>query len=715
MLGNSLRDIEMRMRQQAQARRRGMVNDPDRKRDNGVSSTQKAIDDITAQTMQRLAGQGITRTPSGFNVNTGASGINVQGSPAVARARSGEKVVVRGDPSTYYSHTETREPATITVGGIPYTPDQVVPGTVTGRVSPFNPSGSQGGSYVQGGTSGSQAPFPDVSDPNAGMAQGPTSLITENNPFLTKGSLASQVAQQMSGVQPLPPPPPPAPVAMAQQAQPQGDIVQQQPNQFFGWQGQGQTPGAAMGGSSGSVGASFTPTANTGRTGGLSPGLIGGTPGGYIPPAGSTSPTGGTTNMGMAAPTGSSGSGIYQDQLNSAYDSASQQLGIPGNAIKAIQTLETGGQNYVGQTNDVGRVKADGTPDIVALDSGIFQSTAQSYGLDFNRIVNDPEYAAYATGVVMNGVANSDAGNFKGPSGMTVYQWGEQNLGPGGGWVAVARVYYGGDVTGQFVDELGTRTGEQYGQQFTDYVNQFGGIDGSGSTGTAVQPTGGATTGYQGNGPGGGRDAYGGRGALNANGSSMQPTGSGQYLGSGPGGGRDASRGAINADGTSMQAPPQDSGKAIAANTSDPGMGNAIAGLADDYVGTQYVYGGKTPSGWDCSGFVSYIAGQEGVSAGQKPGGIPDGSHYQYEWAKQRGSLYQVTDVSQLHPGDAIFFNTGAVDDPSVGGNLNQATHVGIYLGNGKFIQALNPDQGTVISVLNDYWMGQVIGATPIY
>lgn len=725
--GNSIKDIEMRMRQQALARRRSMTGkEPKRQgKDSAVSSTQKAIDDITAMTMQRLAQQGIGRGRAGYSVDTGPSGINVQGSPAVARARSGEKVVVKGEPSTYYSHTETREPATITVGGQPYSPGifeppPPLPGETSEEYAVRNglpgptPRGGPAatGSYLQGGISGSQAPFPDAYSPSVAS----DSLITEPNPLLIKGSLASQVMDQMAGIKPMPPPPPaPAPVALAQQAQPQGDIVQQNPNQFFGWQGQGATPGVTMGGSSGGYSApsstSFTPTANTGRTGGMTPLLIGGTPGGYIPPEGSIPPPGEVVNMGMSAPTGSSGSGIYQDQLNAAYDAASQQLGVPGNVIKAIQTLETGGADYVGQENCEVRPAMG----CVALDSGIFSSVAQSYGLDYNRIKNDPEYAAYATGVVISGIANSDAGTFKGPSGMTVYQWGEQNLGPGGGWVAVARVYYGGDVTGQFVDELGTRTGEQYGQEFQVYVDQFGGIQGS--TGSGVQPTGGATTGYQGSGPGGGRDVYGGRGELAANGSQLQqPTYSDQgYAGSGPGGGRDVARGGLNADGSSMQAPPEQAGAAIAANTADPGMGSAIGNLADNYVGTRYIWGGSDPSGWDCSGFVHYIAEQEGLSDTSKAGGIPNGSHYQYEWAKQRGSLYQVSDPSQLQPGDIIFFNTGVTDDASVGGNMNQASHVGIYLGNGKFIQALNEQEGTKISVLNDYWMSQVIGASTIY
>jgi cell wall-associated NlpC family hydrolase len=75
------------------------------------------------------------------------------------------------------------------------------------------------------------------------------------------------------------------------------------------------------------------------------------------------------------------------------------------------------------------------------------------------------------------------------------------------------------------------------------------------------------------------------------------------------------------------------------------------------------------------------------------------GSHYQYDWARNTGRLFSNT--SQLQPGDLIFFDTGSRSGG--GANLNGASHVGMYLGNGQFMHAANPSQGTLISNLNDY------------
>jgi murein DD-endopeptidase MepM/ murein hydrolase activator NlpD len=107
------------------------------------------------------------------------------------------------------------------------------------------------------------------------------------------------------------------------------------------------------------------------------------------------------------------------------------------------------------------------------LNTGIFEVTAREYGLDWDRLVaGDAEYGRQAVAGLMTGYAQDDASKWNGPSGMTVWEYGEQNL-PGGGWEAVGRVYFGGDVTGSFVDEQG-RSGVTYGQQFVDKLNNAG-------------------------------------------------------------------------------------------------------------------------------------------------------------------------------------------------------------------------------------------------
>ncbi len=87
--------------------------------------------------------------------------------------------------------------------------------------------------------------------------------------------------------------------------------------------------------------------------------------------------------------------------------------------------------------------------------------------------------------------------------------------------------------------------------------------------------------------------------------------------------------------------------------------GNAVLEIAARYVGVPYVYGGSTPDGFDCSGFVSYVYAQLGIS-------LPRSS----------GAYYDVgTRVSEPQPGDIIV----------------SPGHVGIYAGDGLQIDAPRP------------------------
>ncbi|MDQ3125637.1 MAG: NlpC/P60 family protein [Pseudomonadota bacterium] len=133
--------------------------------------------------------------------------------------------------------------------------------------------------------------------------------------------------------------------------------------------------------------------------------------------------------------------------------------------------------------------------------------------------------------------------------------------------------------------------------------------------------------------------------------------------------------------------------------TSDPN-GSAIVDEAVKYVGVAYNWGaipgaGSDPwaSGWDCSGFVYWLDQNYGG------GDVPMGSHYQYQWAADTGRLNQ--DPSQLQSGDLVFFDTGLRGGG--GAELNGASHVGVYIGDGQFIHAANPTDGTLISSLDSY------------
>ena len=127
-----------------------------------------------------------------------------------------------------------------------------------------------------------------------------------------------------------------------------------------------------------------------------------------------------------------------------------------------------------------------------------------------------------------------------------------------------------------------------------------------------------------------------------------------------------------------------------------------VINAATSYVNVApYVWGsvpgaGQDPatSGWDCSGMISWLSSKYAPNSG-----LPAGSHYQYEWAKNSGNLF--TDPSQLKPGDIVFFDTGG--RAGGGAYLNGASHVGMYIGNGKMVHAANPSAGTIISDFASY------------
>lgn len=112
----------------------------------------------------------------------------------------------------------------------------------------------------------------------------------------------------------------------------------------------------------------------------------------------------------------------------------------------------------------------------------------------------------------------------------------------------------------------------------------------------------------------------------------------------------------------------------------------AIVRTAASYKGTPYVFGGASPKGFDCSGYVQYVFKSNRAL-------LPRTADVQF------GKGIFVT-KSALRPGDLVFFTTY---EPG-------ASHVGIYAGNGKFWNATS-SQGVTLSSLKDkYWLKHYYG-----
>jgi cell wall-associated NlpC family hydrolase len=121
-------------------------------------------------------------------------------------------------------------------------------------------------------------------------------------------------------------------------------------------------------------------------------------------------------------------------------------------------------------------------------------------------------------------------------------------------------------------------------------------------------------------------------------------------------------------------------------SSASSGNGSSIVATAQQYIGCSYVYGGSTPSGFDCSGFTSYIYKLYGITlsrtaAGQYSNGV-------------------AVSKSDLQPGDLVMFGPSGI------------SHVGIYIGGGMMVHAANSSRGVTTDTINSgYYNTNYVGA----
>lgn len=142
---------------------------------------------------------------------------------------------------------------------------------------------------------------------------------------------------------------------------------------------------------------------------------------------------------------------------------------------------------------------------------------------------------------------------------------------------------------------------------------------------------------------------------------------------------------------SSSALPNRNGASSAASSSSASGVRQEVVNYAKTFLGVRYVYGGSTPSGFDCSGFTKYVFDHFNVSL-------------QRTSAAQYSTSVTKINKSELQAGDLVFFSSTA--------GSSKVGHVGIYIGNGSFIHASSPGDVVKIDTMNSgYYLSHYVGS----
>jgi murein DD-endopeptidase len=137
-----------------------------------------------------------------------------------------------------------------------------------------------------------------------------------------------------------------------------------------------------------------------------------------------------------------------------------------------------------------------------------------------------------------------------------------------------------------------------------------------------------------------------------------------------------------------MGSAPHDPYRTPRAEVAREAPAHPVAAVAQGLIGAPYRYGGTSPKGFDCSGLVYYSYRKAGIP-------VP-------RTAREQLRASQPMDPSRLRPGDVVFFRLSG----------RKPSHVGIYVGRGRFVHAPSSGKRVSYASLRDpYWQERLIGA----